>query len=207
VTSPTPSRVRRVPWWVWTLAVLATVVAVVALLGGFTAIPEEKLPKVAIGDAYVGGEVSTVVERVWVSNQQPTNGDFAEDGEQFLIVQTRLENVKNAPSSFGSEVLRIEIDGVVEAATDPDVVLDVLRGQRVTSLGADIPTTVDFIWVIPADSVATGDTVYLGLFDQFRVYGDPIFGDGAFTRPQVVALLETTVDDVEFVEPPEEVTF
>ena len=207
MTSPAPSRLRRVPWWVWTLAIIATVVAVVALLGGFSSIPEEKLPKVAIGERHTGGELSTVVERAWVSNQQPTTGDFAEEGDQFLIVETRLENVTAAPSAMGTDVLRIEVDGLIEATTEPDVVLDVLRGKRASSLGASVPTTVDFIWVIPADSVATGDTVYMGIFDRFRVYGDPIFGDGAFTRPQVVALLETTVDEVEFVEPPEEVTF
>jgi len=196
-----------VPWWAWTLAVIVTVVTVIAVLGGFSAIPEEKLPRIPVGDTHTGGELATVVERVWVSNQQPTNGEFAATGEQYLIVRARLDNLTSEPSSFGSQILRAEVDEVIAATVAPDVVLDDLRGTRLASLGAGIPTTVDFIWVIPADSIAAGDSVYLGIFDQFRVYGDPIFGDGAFTRPQLVAIVETVVDEVESVEQPEEVTF
>ena len=195
------------PWWVWTLAVIASIVTVVAVLGGFSAIPEQKLPRISVGDTHTGGELTTVVERAWVSNQQPTNGEFAATGEQYLIVRARLENVTSAPSSFGSQIVRAEVDDVIAATVAPDVVLDDLRGTRLASLGAGVPTTVDFIWVIPADSVAAGDAVYLGIFDQFRVYGDPIFGDGAFTRPQLVAIVETVVDDVESVEQPQEVTW
>ena len=195
------------PWWAWTLAVIVTVVTVIAVLGGFSAIPEEKLPRIPVGDTHTGGELATVVERVWVSNQQPTNGEFAATGEQYLIVRARLDNLTSEPSSFGSQILRAEVDEVIAATVAPDVVLDDLRGTRLASLGAGIPTTVDFIWVIPADSIAAGDSVYLGIFDQFRVYGDPIFGDGAFTRPQLVAIVETVVDEVESVEQPEEVTF
>ena len=195
------------PWWAWTLAVIVTVVTVIAVLGGFSAIPEEKLPRIPVGDTHTGGELATVVERVWVSNQQPTNGEFAATGEQYLIVRARLDNLTSGPSSFGSQILRAEVDEVIAATVAPDVVLDDLRGTRLASLGAGVPTTVDFIWVIPADSIAAGDSVYLGIFDQFRVYGDPIFGDGAFTRPQLVAIVETVVDEVESVEQPEEVTF
>jgi len=207
VTSPTSARVRRLPWWVWVIAVIAALVGIVAALGGFGSIPESKLPKIPLGEKFTGGEVSSVVERVWVSNQLPTNEEFASEGEQFLIVQTRLENVKNLPSQFVGDALRVEVPGVIEATTDPDNVLDQLRGTHATFLPTGIETTIDFIWVIPDGSIAEGDTVYLGILDQFRVYGDPTFGDGAFTRPQPVALLETTIVDVETVEPPEELTF
>jgi hypothetical protein len=187
--------VTRIPWWAWTLGALALVVAIVALVGGFASTPERELPIVPLGETVTGGELAASVDSVYLTNANPDTGDI-DATVDYLVVETTIENISADPSAFIDSVLRVAVDGAIEESTPPSSILDTDRGLRTSYVQPGVPVTLSYVWSVDAAAIPAGTTIYLGLFDQFRVYGDPIFGDGAYTRPTVVAKLSTKLTDV-----------
>jgi len=187
--------VSRIPWWAWVLGALALVVGIIALVGGFATSPQKELPVVEIGETFTGGELAASVDSVYVTNVNPDTG-LIDATVDYLVVETTVENVTRNPSAFSDSVLRVAVDGAIEETTPPTSILDTSRGLRTTYVQPDVPVALSYVWTVDAAAIPAGTTIYLGLFDQFRVYGDPIFGDGAYTRPTVVAKLSTEISDV-----------
>ncbi|MGV8885130.1 MAG: hypothetical protein ACOH1T_06020 [Microbacteriaceae bacterium] len=189
-----PVRRRRVPWWAYTVAALVAVAGLVAAFGGFADVPVQKLPTIAVGETWRGGEASAVVHGVYLSDTLPTNGTRADDGEVFLIVEATAETTKDAPSLFSRNLIRVFIDDVVSADTDPDRVVELRSGEGSGFLQPGIPSRVAYAWKVKAEALSVGDDVIIGVFDQFAVKGDPLWGDTSFTGPTPVARVLTSID-------------
>lgn len=189
----------RIPWWAWVLGGLALVVGIIALVGGFATSPAKELPVVSLGETFTGGELAASVDRVYVTNTNPDTG-LVDATVDYLVVEATVENVTKSPSAFSDSALRVAVDGAIDETTPPNSILDTDRALRISYVQPGVPVTLSYIWSVDAAAIPEGTTIYLGIFDQFRVYGDPIFGDGAYTRPTVVAKLSTVLDDVRTAE-------
>ena len=193
---------RRVPWWVWTIAVLVAITGLVAAIGGFADVPEESLPEVALGAEWVGGEANAVVHSAYLSETIPGSGTPADDGEVYLVVDVTAAANGDRPSLFARSLIRVLVGDVVAAETDPDRVIELRSGTGTDFLQPGLPVEVAYAWSVPRADLAVGDEVIVGIFDQFGITGDPLWGDTAFSRPTPVARVLTTVD--RYVEAPEE---
>lgn len=194
----TPTR-RRGPWRggafrVWAILGVAVlvIVAAVAGLGGFNDVPVEKLPKISLGDVEHGTQVDTTITAVYVTPRAPGQSYEAEEGKQYLVVTATLLNTTNKPSTLTSELVRVLIDGVVSANDDASFV-DPRTGNQVGFLQPGIPLEGAFSWLID-DTVENGDDVIVGIFDHFPT-DDPRYSDGAFTPPEPIARILTTIGE------------
>ena len=185
---------RRVPWWVWTLGALVAITGVIAALGGFADVPEAKLPEVALGEEWAGGEANATVHSAYLSETMPVSGRPADDGEVFLVVDVTAAANGDRPSLFARSLIRVLVGDVIAAETDPDRVIEVRSGTGTDFLQPGLPVEVAYAWSVPISDLAVGDEVIVGIFDQFGITGDPLWGDTAFTLPTPVARVLTTVD-------------
>ena len=181
------------------VAVLA-VIATITLLGGFADVPQEKLPRVTLGEPYAGNEATVTVERAYLSPTRPSapgNDDPlpAGEGKQFLIVETRIENTTTSPSYVYGDIVRVLIDDVLDPATEPNATLDLRTGSQLGLLQPALTLDVDFLWEIDETAATAGDDVIVGILDRVPVANDPVFGDSAFTRPSPVARILTTIEE------------
>jgi hypothetical protein len=185
---------RRVPWWAWILGALVAITALIAAIGGFADVPEEKLPEVALGEQWIGGEANATVHSAYLSETMPVSGTPADDGEIYLVVDVTAAANGDRPSLFARSLIRVLVGDVVAAETDPDRVLEVRSGTGTDFLQPGLPVEVAYAWSVPITDLAVGDEVIVGIFDQFGITGDPLWGDTAFTRPTPVARVLTTID-------------
>jgi hypothetical protein len=187
----TAKRGRRLPWWAIVGLLVVVVVAVVALLGGFSAVPTASLPQIKLGTVETGNEASTRVTSVTLSPVVPRTDREAPSGKQYVVVHATATNTTTTPSTIGTDLLRIVIDGAVEPTAVPDNVIDV-RGNGIGMLQPGLATRLQYAWLVP-DTVKAGDRIYIGIFERHPISGDPVFGNSAFTRPQVAARIVTTI--------------
>lgn len=189
----TPAR-RRIPWWAWTIAVVVAITGLIAAIGGFADVPQQKLPEVALGDEWVGGEANATVHSAYLSETMPGSATPADEGEVYLVVDVTAAANGDHPSLFARSLIRVLVGDVVVAETAPDRVIELRSGTGTDFLQPGLPVEVAYAWRVPADGLAVGDEVIVGIFDQFGIKGDPLWGDTAFTRPTPVARVLTTVD-------------
>lgn len=189
------SRRRRLPWWAWTLAALAAVIAVVSLLGGFRDVPESKLPIIALGEPFEAEDVTTTITSVRLSPNRPGTDLEAETGSQYLLVTAILENDGLVPSSNGRSLVRVVLDGAIGADTEVDSLREVRTNSQLTFLQPGLPVEVEYAWPIAKDAAAPGDSLIVGLLTRYPIPYDPVFGDTALTQPSAVARIVTTIGD------------
>jgi hypothetical protein len=190
-----PAR-RRHLWPLFVVVGAATVVGLIALVGGFNEVPLEKLPVIDFGDTYTGPEISATITDTYLTDSFPVKDYDASEGNVYLIVEATLENVIDQPVIFMREAVVVLIDGVIDPDNDDDErygLVDLRTGDSPGFLQPGLPIEVAYIWEIPADSVKPGDAMVIGLLERFKVYGDPIFGDTAMTRPSPAARIATEV--------------
>lgn len=189
----TPTRTRG-PWRVWAILGLAVlvIVAAVAGLGGFNDVPEQELQKISLGDVEHGTQVDVEITAVYLSPRAPGRKYDADDGEQYLVVTATLLNTTDTPSTLTSQLVRVLLDGEVSANDDGSFV-DPRTGNQVSFLQPGIPLEGAFAWLV-SDGVHDGDEVVVGIFDHFRTE-DPRYSDGAYTSPQPIARIVTTIGD------------
>lgn len=181
-----------------TIVVVLAVIAAITLLGGFSDVPQEKLPVVAIGESYAGNEATVTVTRSYLSPTRPAApGNLdplpAADGKQFLVVETLIENTTTSPSYIYADIVRVLIDDALDPDIEPDATLDARTGTQLGLLQPGLTLTIDFLWEVDQAAVATGDDLIIGLLDRVPIANDPVFGDSAFTRPSPVARILTTI--------------
>jgi hypothetical protein len=183
---------RRAPWWLWTLVVVATVVGAVALLGGFSDVPDRELPVVAEGDTHVGGQFETTIERIYLSDARPGSDFDSSDDTGFVVVEATVENTTELPSTFVGRLVRVIVGGSI-GETDAPSLIEARTGDPLTFAQPGLPVTAWFVWEVDDGEIGVGDRVFLGFFEQFPIYGDPVFGDDAFGAPTATARMETSV--------------
>ena len=193
VIEPAPAR-RGIPWWVWTVGGLLTVTGVVAAIGGFNDVPVSALPVIELGDTTVGGEASITVDRVYLSDTVPVTGSTANDGEVYIVVMVQTEAPGPQPSLFARNLVRVLVGDLVSANTGPERVVEMRSGASMDFLQPGIPTEIAFAWNVPADAIDVGDEVIVGVFDQFAVFDDPLWGDTSTTGPTPIARIITEID-------------
>jgi len=190
----------RAPKVTIAIAAVLAVVATITLLGGFSDVPQEKLPVVEIGKPYAGNEATVTVTSSYLSPTRPSApGNLdplpAGEGKQFLIVETRIENTTTTPSYIYGDIVRVLIDNVLDPSVDPDANLDARTGSQLGLLQPGLTLTVDFLWEIDQAAAAPGDDLIIGILDRVPVANDPVFGDSAFTRPSPVARILSTIGE------------
>ena len=183
----------RLPWWLITIAALVAAVALIAALGGFSDVPESKLPEVKLGELVDGEEVRASVTSIYLSPTRPMSDIEAGDGQQYLIVEATLENTTKRPNIFQHDVVRVALDGVIEPTTAADAVVELRSGGQQSFLQSGLKAEVAYSWQIDAADAATGDEIFAGIFDRYKVANDPIFGDTAYTSPTPIARIITTI--------------
>ena len=194
-TPAAPSRARRLrlPWWVILIASVLAAVALVTALGGFSDVPESKLPIIQLGESVDGEEVRTSITSIYLSPTRPMSDLEAEADIQYLVVEATLENTTKRPNIFQYDVVRVALDGAIEPTTQTDLLIELRSGQQVSFLQSGLTTEVAYVWQIDSADAATGDEIFAGIFDRYRVANDPIFGDTAYTAPTPIARIVTKI--------------
>jgi hypothetical protein len=195
VTAPEPQRPkRRVPWWAWVLISAGSIVGIVALLGGFNEVPIEKLPRISLGEPFVGNEVALQVDEIYLSRTAPVTGYDAEEGHVYLVVETTAENTTSGPNIFLNRALRVEVDGAISSTDAPYNFVDLRTGDGVSFLQPGLPVQVAFFWEVEEDRIDAGGEILLGIFERYDSPDDPRFDD-AKTSPVPMVLVEESIGD------------
>lgn len=190
-TSPRRGR-SRVPWWAWVAAALVVVVGAVAAFGGFADATTTLVPRYELNEQFVGNETSVTIESVTLRAAKPDRYATETEGVSYLVVEATLENVLPGPSIFEREVVRVIVDGVIEAEDEPESVIDVRTKAQVGPLQPGIPMRVAYVWPVDAPGLAVGDDLIVGIFERYEIADDPLFDD-ARTRPRGAARVLTTI--------------
>lgn len=187
-------RRRRVPAWGWTILAAAVAIGIVAALGGFRDVPIEKLPSIALGEAHEGSEYRTTVDAVYLSTQLPNTGYAADEGTEYLVVETTVENLTDrAMSTLTRDLIRVLVTGVIEPYGDGSApsVSDPRFGMAVGYLQPGLPLTVLYWWEVKDGAIDDGDEIVVGIFEhRFDSY-NPAFDD--YTTTEAVARVITEV--------------
>lgn len=181
---------RRVPWWGWTLAGIALVVALIAAVGGFAETPVTKVPTISLGDVYEGRQVDSSVEGLELSAVAP-GLVLAGDGGQFAIATVLLTNHDDAPVPLSTIQLMLLIDDIdyVEVAQQQVLARDL---GIASVLQPGLPTEVIYLWNVPS-SVSTDDAAIIGLLESVPDTDSP-YGDGELSEPLAVRRLDVTFE-------------
>jgi hypothetical protein len=191
MSAPIARRLRRTPWWLWTIAGIVVASAVTWALGGFAEVAPSKLPVIELGEQHVGNEVATVVDSVQLHQERPSTG--YDDGEtDYVVVAVTMTNVTDEPTLFIRNAVRIVLGDVVDEFTAPDGAADPRTGSQVGFLQPDLPTRVLISWEVERGAVEAGDDIRIGVFERYDAPEDPRYPDSK-TAPVPVAKLDTTV--------------
>lgn len=196
--STTPSsRARiRVPWWAWVVAAAALIVGAIAAVGGFADATTQLVPRYELGERFTGNETSVTVESVTLRTVMPDSYDTEAEGKKYLVVEATLDNELDSPNIFERDVVRVIVEGVIEAEDEPASVLEVRTGSQTGPLQPGIPMRVAYVWEVDADSIVDGDDLIVGIFERYEIADDPLFDD-ARTRPRGAGRVLTTVEELQ----------
>ena len=185
---------RRPPWWAWTALGIAASIGLIAALGGFNDVPLARLPAVELGETFVGNEVETTVTGVYLTTRPAGQQYDAPEGMQYLVVEVTATNTTAEPSLLTPKLIKVLVPGVIDPYNDGAEfggVLDPRTGDQADPLQPGLPTTLLYRWEVPVEAASVGDDVFVGVFERHRIYGDPVFGDGAFSTGAVVRIITT----------------
>lgn len=188
-------RTRRVPWWLWVVAVAVTAVGTIALLGGFNEVPVEKLPVIELGAAQPGNEITTTITRVYLSETRPVTGYDLDEGQVAVVVEGTALNTTDRSSVLAPRLVRVLLDGVIDPDEDTEPsAIELRNGGGIEFVQPGLPTRMAWVWEVPADSVAEGDRIVVGVFERYKIEYDPVFGDTAYSDVVPVARIITTIE-------------
>ena len=191
MTADLQRRKRRLPWWLWVVVAAASLVGIVAALGGFNEVPIAKLPQVQLGERFDGNEVALQVDDIYLSRATPVTGYELDDGEVYLVVEATAENMTAEPNLFLSRALRVLVEGAIPSDERPYNVVELRTGDGVDFLQAGLPTRVAYFWKLDEDLIEPGQEIFLGIFERYDVPDDPRFDDAKSDPVPVVRLAES----------------
>ena len=191
--TPLRRRSLRLPWWMWLVISFVVIVGTTAALGGFADATTSLVPRYELGQRFVGNETSVVIDSVSVRATKPDRYGTETEGESFLVVEATLDSELDGPNSFEWDVVRIIVEGVIEAEDKPESVIDLRTKAQTGLLQPGIPMRVAYVWRVETDSLSVGDDVIVGIFERYEIADDPLFDD-ARTRPRGAARVLTTIE-------------
>jgi hypothetical protein len=150
-------------WW---KAIVAVVLASTALFGGLDTV-DTSVTTFKPGDEFSDGEFTVKVERAaLVPELRAGNTVVAREkpGRRYLGVVAHLRNDGTTPGRMAGELdLRDVPDNVFVGA------LRLSDGSRMATLGPGLSEQVAFVWELPENALAVGDSVTLRVWKkQFR---------------------------------------
>lgn len=184
-------RRRRNLWLVSIGVVLAAVVGVIAVLGGFNEVPIEKLPVIQLGDTYSGNEVDTQITGTYLTNTQPRQTFDADEGEQYFVVQATLLNTTATPDVLDTGLVRILLGEDVAPEDEPYNVVNADNGFSLDFLQPGLEVHALYFWVIP-DKVDDGTDVIVGVLERHEI-DDARYGGKVYSRGEPIARIVTTI--------------
>jgi hypothetical protein len=169
--SATPRRRRRPSGWVIGAgaAVLAvTAGALVAIpLGGWDTVELESavIPELPVGEEYLGTHYSVRIEGAWVGDVLPDEYDVPDEGNTFVVVRAMLRNEWREADTQARKTLTFDALDELEAFDRSPLVRVADDGTYLTTMSPGVDMAMLLRWEVPADSVAVGEPLTLGVVD------------------------------------------
>ena len=193
--APVSKRSRiRLPWWAWVIAGAGVIIGGIAALGGFADATTRLVPRYDVGETYTGNETSVTVESATLVDTMPDRYETTAEGTAYVVVEVTLDSELSGPNTFHRDVVRVIVDGVVDADTEPASILEMRTGAQITKLQPGIPMRVAYVWPVDSTAVSDGDDIIIGVLERYAIADDPIFDD-ARSRPRGAARVLTTIVD------------
>lgn len=188
---------QRIPTG-WFASILTGVfLAVTAAFGGLAPVAEAAVESLAAGEPRVGAQLGLSVERAVLFDSFPQSGAYAGEGERVLALLINAENRWSEPllSSNGAIEQALRVEGLGEALDDaaPAAVARLDDATLGPWLQPGVPAELVVTWVVPAASVAEGDTVSITIREAKLEKGQRLTSDARWTSPAAVATVELEV--------------
>lgn len=181
-----------VPTSIWFLVGLGIILGVSALFGGLddADLSARQPPVVAAGEEIVRDEFTTTVHSARLTDVTPGYSFEPEEGFTYLVVEATVTNNGLVTTISFSDLLAI--DSLEEPVATRIVRL--IDNSTLPQANPGVPTEIAFVWEVPEDAVAPGDTVRLTVNAKtFTRDGDVTFGS-YWSDPQPSAYVELEVD-------------
>ncbi|MDO9398501.1 MAG: hypothetical protein Q7T71_18305 [Herbiconiux sp.] len=182
--------------------IVAVLLAGSAVFGGLNDAPAPPLTRIQPGDTVTGQQLAITPERAVLIDGFPEEYIEPESpGGRLLVVVATVENEWTEPvttsEGFGaSDNLRVVGVPGLDTDTAPFVVVLLDDGSQFPDLQPGVPMELGFIWEVPGDALADGDTVRVDLYDKrFQAEGFVTFG-ARFVDPVATSFVELPADDV-----------
>jgi len=173
---------------------IGAIVGLLAALGGFAEATTRALPRVALAERVEGDEVVASVASIYLTPVAPTDTASSEDGIVYIVAEANIENSTTRAHHFVSEVIRVDVEGLVTPSIEPTFVIDARSGKPVGAVQPGLPLTVLFVWAVATTEVEAGGEILIGFFERREIADDPIFDD-ARSAPAAIAVVEATLDE------------
>jgi hypothetical protein len=165
---------RRLSEWgfsQWWKAIVTVVLASTALFGGLDTV-DTSVTTFNPGDEFSDGEFTVKVERATLVRELRAGNTVLggeKPGRRYLGVVAQLRNDGTRPGRLAGELdLRNEPDNAFVGA------MRLSDGSRIATLGPGLSEQIAFVWELPENALAVGDTVTLRVWKkQFKqAHGD-----------------------------------
>lgn len=158
-------------WWT---AALAVILAVAALFGGLDRV-ETGVTSFSPGEAFSDGQYTVTVHRARLVPELKAGG-FAlapeKPGRRYLGVVVTLRNDGTAPGRLDRA---LELHGVDDAEFVG--VSRMADGSRAITLGPGLTEELAYVWELPQDALAPGDSITLRVWRKSLREGLVIYGE------------------------------
>jgi hypothetical protein len=160
---------RRLSEWgfsQWWKAIVTVVLASTALFGGLDTV-DTSVTTFNPGDEFSDGEFTVKVERATLVRELRAGNTVLggeKPGRRYLGVVAQLRNDGTRPGRLAGELdLRNEPDNAFVGA------MRLGDGSRIATLGPGLSEQIAFVWELPENALAVGDTVTLRVWKkQFK---------------------------------------
>ena len=200
-----PTLAARVRAW-WPVIVVGGVLAigsVVAIpLGGWdtVALQSRVVPPHGVGETYIGNRLSTSIDEIYLTDENPDGYTEPEPGETYLVVVATMENMRPEPEiPLGTrDFYAFTVPRVLALGANIDVnAYEVYLERDLTylpQLNPGVPDTVLFYFVVPDDLYDDGDELIIGITDADPEVADIYLGT-RWVNSRVVADVTLTIED------------
>lgn len=189
--------VQRIPTGWFASILTGAFLAVTAAFGGLAPVAEAAVETLDAGEPRVGAQLGLSVERAVLFESFPQSGAYAGEGERVLALLVDAENRWTEPllSSNGAIEQALRIEGLGEDFDDaePAAVARLDDATLGPWLQPGVPTELVVTWVVPAASVAAGDTVSVVIREATLEQGQRLTSDARWTSPSEAATVELEV--------------
>lgn len=146
----------------WQLVVLV-VLGGTALFGGLDTV-DTRIHAAEVGTAFSDGQFTITVERASLIRELRVGNRPVlppQPGQRYLGVVAVLRNDGTGPGTLDNQ---LRLQGVPDAK--PETARRVRDGEPVTSIGAGLTEQLVFVWTVPENVLAQGDSVTLRIDDK-----------------------------------------